>query len=72
MAVATDNGLMVPVLRNCEELNFLGLCRKVNSIAKNTRDKKLKPDDLQGLLFQYLISVFLMLQWVLLLLINQT
>ena len=51
MAVATDNGLMVPVLRNCEELNFLGLCRKVNSIAKNTRDKKLKPDDLQGSTF---------------------
>ena len=51
MAVATDNGLMVPVLRNCEELNFLGLCRKVNSIAKNSRDKKLKPDDLQGSTF---------------------
>ena len=51
MAVATDNGLMVPVLRNCEELNFLGLCRKVNLLAKNTRDKKLKPDDLQGSTF---------------------
>ena len=51
MAVATDNGLMVPVLSNCEELNFLGLCRKVNSIAQNTRDKKLKPDDLQGSTF---------------------
>ena len=51
MAVATDNGLMVPVLSNCEELNFLGLCRKVNLLAKNTRDKKLKPDDLQGSTF---------------------
>ena len=51
MAVATDNGLMVPVLSNCEELNFLGLCRKVNLLAKNTRYKKLKPDDLQGSTF---------------------
>ena len=51
MAVATDNGLMVPVLSKCEELNFLGLCRKVNLLAKNTRDKKLKPDDLQGSTF---------------------
>ena len=30
---------MVPVLRNCEELNFLGLCRKVNLIAKKIANK---------------------------------
>ncbi len=33
MAVAMDKGLMVPVIPNCEELNFLGLCRKGRSSA---------------------------------------
>ena len=39
MAVAVDNGLMVPVLSNCEELNFLGICRKVHDLAVRTRNK---------------------------------
>ena len=51
MAVAVDKGLMVPVLDNCEELNFLGLCRKVKDIAARTRHKQLKPEELQGSTF---------------------
>ena len=51
MAVAVDKGLMVPVLDNCEELNFLGLCRKVKDIAARTRLKQLKPEELQGSTF---------------------
>ncbi len=51
MAVAVDNGLMVPVLSNCEELNFLGICRKVNDLSVRTRNKELNPDELQGSTF---------------------
>lgn len=51
MAVAVDNGLMVPVLANCEELNFLGICRKVRDLAVRTRNKNLDPDELQGSTF---------------------
>ncbi|MFQ6616630.1 MAG: dihydrolipoamide acetyltransferase family protein [Fidelibacterota bacterium] len=48
LAVATPRGLMVPVIRNCEELNFLGTCRKVNDLAVRTRDGKISPEELQG------------------------
>jgi len=51
MAVAVDKGLMVPVLEKCEELNFLGLCRKVRDLALRTRNKQLNPDELQGSTF---------------------
>ena len=51
MAVAVDNGLMVPVLLNCEELNFLGICRKVHDLATRTRNKELNADELQGSTF---------------------
>lgn len=51
MAVAMEKGLMVPVLAKCEELNFLGLCRKVRDMALRTRNKQLKPDELQGSTF---------------------
>ena len=51
MAVAMDKGLMVPVIPNCEELNFLGLCRKVNDLAARSRINKIKPDELQGSTF---------------------
>ena len=51
MAVAMDKGLMVPVIPNCEELNFLGLCRKVNDLAVRSRTNKIKPDELQGSTF---------------------
>lgn len=51
IAVAIDNGLMVPVISKCEELNFLGLCRKVHDIAVRTRKKQISPDELQGSTF---------------------
>lgn len=48
IAVASDNGLIVPVIKNAEEKNFLGLARAVNDLATRTRTKKLTPDDIQG------------------------
>ena len=42
---------MVPVLSNCEELNFLGICRKVHDLSVRTRNKELNPDELQGSTF---------------------
>ena len=51
MAVAIEKGLMVPVLKNCEELNFLGLCRKVRDFSTRTRNNQLIPDELQGSTF---------------------
>ncbi len=48
MAVATDYGLIVPVLRGAESLNFLGLARAVNDLAARARAKTLKPDEVAG------------------------
>jgi 2-oxoglutarate dehydrogenase E2 component (dihydrolipoamide succinyltransferase) len=48
IAVASDNGLIVPVIKNAEEKSFLGLARAVNDLAVRTRSKKLSPDDIQG------------------------
>ena len=48
MAVATDNGLIVPVIKHAEEKNFTGLARAVNELVNRTRTKKLTPDDIQG------------------------
>ncbi|HXN65978.1 MAG TPA: dihydrolipoamide acetyltransferase family protein [Candidatus Acidoferrales bacterium] len=47
VAVALDNGLIVPVVKNAEEKNFLGLQRAVNDLAERARTKKLKPEDVQ-------------------------
>jgi 2-oxoglutarate dehydrogenase E2 component (dihydrolipoamide succinyltransferase) len=51
LAVALEKGLMVPVIPCCEELNFLGLCRKVHDLAVRTRNKQISPDELQGSTF---------------------
>jgi 2-oxoglutarate dehydrogenase E2 component (dihydrolipoamide succinyltransferase) len=51
LAVAVDAGLMVPVIPRCEELNFLGLCRKVRDLAVRARSKRIKPDELSGSTF---------------------
>ena len=51
LAVAIENGLMVPVMYNCEEKNFLGLCRAVNDIAHRTRTKNISAEELQGSTF---------------------
>ncbi|HWX25032.1 MAG TPA: dihydrolipoamide acetyltransferase family protein [Vicinamibacteria bacterium] len=48
MAVALDWGLIVPVIRNADEKNVLGLARAVNDLAERARAKKLKVDEVQG------------------------
>jgi 2-oxoglutarate dehydrogenase E2 component (dihydrolipoamide succinyltransferase) len=48
LAVASDSGLIVPVIKHAEEKSFTGLARAVNDIASRTRMKKLLPDDIQG------------------------
>ena len=51
LAVAVENGLMVPSMANCEEKNFLGLCRSVNDVAKRTRSNTISADELSGSTF---------------------
>jgi len=48
LAVASDSGLLVPVIKHAEEKSFTGLARAVNDLALRTRTKKLLPDDIQG------------------------
>lgn len=48
IAVALDNGLIVPVIRNADEKNLLGLSRAINDIAARARSKKLNPEEVQG------------------------
>ena len=48
MAVASENGLIVPVIKNADEKNFVGLARAVNDLATRTRSKKLLPSDIEG------------------------
>jgi pyruvate dehydrogenase E2 component (dihydrolipoyllysine-residue acetyltransferase) len=45
VAVALDWGLIVPVIKNAEEKNFLGLARAMNELALRARTKKLKPEE---------------------------
>ncbi|HSI97915.1 MAG TPA: dihydrolipoamide acetyltransferase family protein [Gaiellaceae bacterium] len=46
--LADGKGLIVPVLRNAETLNLLGIAKGVTDIAQRARDKKLLPDEVQG------------------------
>ena len=48
IAVASPTGLIVPVIKNADGKNFLGLARSVNDIAQRTRTKKLMPDEILG------------------------
>ena len=48
IAVAVPEGLIVPVVKNCEEKSFLGLVRGVNDVAERAKTKKLTIDDIQG------------------------
>ncbi len=49
MATALPSGnLIVPVIRNADYLNLVGLTKQVNTLAENARTNKLKPDDTQG------------------------
>jgi pyruvate dehydrogenase E2 component (dihydrolipoyllysine-residue acetyltransferase) len=46
--LADGKGLIVPVVRNAEGLNLLGMARAISEIAARAREKKLLPDDVQG------------------------
>jgi 2-oxoglutarate dehydrogenase E2 component (dihydrolipoamide succinyltransferase) len=49
MAAALGNGdLIVPVIKNADQLNLVGMSKAVNDLAKRARENKLKPDDIQG------------------------
>jgi len=49
IAVALDNGnLIVPVIKNADRLNVLGMTKELNRLAKAAREGKLKPDDVSG------------------------
>ena len=48
IAVALDWGLIVPVIRNADERNLLGLARAVSDLAERARGKKLKVEEVQG------------------------
>ncbi len=51
IAVALDWGLIVPVLKNAEEKNFLGLQRGITDLGERARSKKLSPEEVQGSTF---------------------
>ncbi|MGO8959577.1 MAG: 2-oxo acid dehydrogenase subunit E2 [Streptosporangiaceae bacterium] len=48
IAVDTDRGLMVPVIKNAGDLNIGGLARKIADLANRTRAGQVSPDDLSG------------------------
>jgi 2-oxoglutarate dehydrogenase E2 component (dihydrolipoamide succinyltransferase) len=47
IAVALDWGLIVPVIKNADEKNILGIQRNLNDLVERARTKKLKPDEVQ-------------------------
>src|SRR5438552_155387 len=47
IAVALDWGLIVPVLKNADDLNFLGLQRGITDLGERARSKKLKPEEVE-------------------------
>jgi 2-oxoglutarate dehydrogenase E2 component (dihydrolipoamide succinyltransferase) len=48
VAVALDWGLIVPVVKNADELSIAGMTRKINDLAERARTKKLLPEEVQG------------------------
>ena len=48
IAVDTERGLLVPVVRDAGDLNIAGLARKISELAERTRINKLSPDELSG------------------------
>jgi 2-oxoglutarate dehydrogenase E2 component (dihydrolipoamide succinyltransferase) len=51
IAVAVDWGLLVPVIKQADDLSMLGLSKQIADVGERSRTKKLKPDDLAGLTF---------------------
>lgn len=48
VAVDTDRGLLVPVIRDAGELNIAGLARRIGDLAERTRTNRVTPDELSG------------------------
>ncbi|HEY4418138.1 MAG TPA: 2-oxoglutarate dehydrogenase, E2 component, dihydrolipoamide succinyltransferase [Pseudonocardia sp.] len=48
IAVDTPRGLLVPVIKNAEDLNLAGLARRIADVAERTRSNKIGPDELSG------------------------
>ncbi|MDP2088898.1 MAG: dihydrolipoamide acetyltransferase family protein [Flavobacteriaceae bacterium] len=49
MATSLDDGnLIVPVIKNADQLNIVGMAKSVNDLANRARNNQLKPDDIQG------------------------
>jgi len=48
IAVDTERGLLVPVIREAGDLNIAGLARRIQDLAERTRTNKLSPDELSG------------------------
>jgi pyruvate dehydrogenase E2 component (dihydrolipoamide acetyltransferase) len=51
IAVAYEEGLIVPVVQNADSMNLTGLARAINDIAVRARSRKLKPDEVHGSTF---------------------
>ncbi len=47
-AALGDGNLIVPVIKNADQLNLFGMAKRVNDLAKRARENKLSPDDIQG------------------------
>ncbi|WP_299225006.1 dihydrolipoamide acetyltransferase family protein [uncultured Psychroserpens sp.] len=47
-AALPDGNLIVPVIKDADQLNLVGMTKKVNDLAGRARENKLKPDDIQG------------------------
>jgi 2-oxoglutarate dehydrogenase E2 component (dihydrolipoamide succinyltransferase) len=48
VAVSTEKGLMVPVIRDCDRLSFADIEKQIADLARRARDGKIRPDDLAG------------------------
>jgi 2-oxoglutarate dehydrogenase E2 component (dihydrolipoamide succinyltransferase) len=47
-AALPDGNLIVPVIKNADQLNLVGMTRSVNDLAGRARNNQLKPDEIQG------------------------
>ncbi len=47
-AALADGNLIVPVIKNADQLNLVGMTKQVNDLANRARNNQLKPDDIQG------------------------
>jgi pyruvate dehydrogenase E2 component (dihydrolipoamide acetyltransferase) len=51
IAVDLNPGLIVPVVKRADELNLVGISKRINDLAERARARKLKPDEIQGATF---------------------